>query len=217
MGLPRLFLFAAASQILVDLSAASNEEMVKVVRLADAGTCLTDLNAARQDAGLPALTTELTTEDEEKDFFNKEEPADELWKPVCETLLDGSPFTPSQEVVDDLIPALFRLGDGDTTTPPQCSAAVKQWQKGYTTFKANPPVDRKVEYSEMTPEGLSFVTLYNPSDGAKGQCVVAACTEKPKGDNDSDSMINAQSNSKVVAGLVCVTAPVPFDRDRLFT
>ncbi|KAL8440802.1 hypothetical protein Emag_007717 [Eimeria magna] len=229
MGLPSLFLFAAASQGLVNFSAASHEAK-RIVRLADANTCLTDLNAARHDAGLAALTTKTEKENDP----NKDLPATYIWKAVCDTLLDNAPFTPSQEDLPGATPALFALGEGDATVAPQCSDAVKHWRKGYSIFKADPPVDRKVDYAGVSPDGVSFVTLYNPSDGAQGRCVVAACTEKSKteseeergeeeeGEEDEDEeekdqKLNAQSDSKMVSALMCATTPVAFENSPLFT
>ncbi|KAL8274129.1 hypothetical protein Esti_001971 [Eimeria stiedai] len=215
-----LLLFTAASHVLVDFSAASQEKK-KVVRLADANSCLTDLNAARHDAGLAALTTE--TQDEK---FDKVIIAEGFLKSVCDTLLDGKPFAPSQEDLPGATSALFSLGEGDEKTAPQCGAAVKHWQKGYDILKGDPPVDRKVELPEITAEGVSFVTLYNPTVGARGQCVVAACTERPKTGSEEDEdedqdegeeLRNAQPDSKMVSALLCLTAPVAFNNNPLFT
>ncbi|KAL8431331.1 hypothetical protein ACSSS7_005346 [Eimeria intestinalis] len=153
--------------------------------------------------------------------------------------MKGSPFTPSKKDLPDGTSALFVLGEGAEQTAPRCSAAVKHWQKGYSIFKQNPPVDRKVEFEGMSPEGVSFVTLYNPTDGAEGECVVAACTERPKtgngqdvgddADNEDDDddneddeagekkKLKAQSRSKMVSALLCATTPVAFDNNPLFT
>ncbi|KAL8431332.1 hypothetical protein ACSSS7_005347 [Eimeria intestinalis] len=133
-------------------------------------------------------------------------------------LYQGVDFKPS---VDNLDPsrtfAVFKLREESEKEPvekqqkkptdAQCSAAVEEWQQGFRTFEADPPVDKRVEYSAATSRQISFVTLYNPDSQAKGQCSVATCTlSKATGEV-----------KKTAIGLVCSSSPQVFGEEVLFT
>ncbi|KAL8448004.1 hypothetical protein Emag_004118 [Eimeria magna] len=73
-------------------------------------------------------------------------------------------------------PAIFKI---DEETSPGCSAAVKDWQGGFSSFEENPPVKKETNgYSELDDKAHSFVALYNPSDKIQGHCQVIVCEEK---------------------------------------
>ncbi|KAL8448009.1 hypothetical protein Emag_004123 [Eimeria magna] len=72
-------------------------------------------------------------------------------------------------------PAFYRLNGG---AKPDCSAAVKDWQEGFSIFERSPPVEQDGTYSDLAGKGISFVALYNPSDDIKGGCQVILCKEK---------------------------------------
>ncbi|KAL8451138.1 hypothetical protein Emed_002176 [Eimeria media] len=236
MAPSKVLFFSAASLLLLNSTAAaqdsSREVLYRMLKIlfnsnicccgAEGETsCITNMNTTRQAAGLGELqsTTDFVTQDPKA----KAAP-DGIWVDVCNTLLDGKDFTPSADKISKGTYALFGLGEVDKEKQeltdltnldgltPQCDAAVKKWQEGFSSFEAKPPVDRAVQYTEATPEQVSFVTLYNPGSQPKGQCALAACKGKPQ-----TTPPPGDDETKTVAGLVCFTEPNVFGNNPLFT
>ncbi|KAL8451139.1 hypothetical protein Emed_002177 [Eimeria media] len=178
------------------------------------------MNAARQEAAFENFgnSTALIAESEGK---TNETPQD-IWKSVCDTLLNGTAFSPSAETTPKGTYALYELGDVQNPAEnlanldgisPKCEDAVTKWQEGFSSFEANPPVDKPLAYADATRAQVSFVTLYNPSDKPNGQCALAACQGTPKTSEGSQKA----GEKKTVAGLVCFTEPTAFGVTPLFT
>ncbi|KAL8442432.1 hypothetical protein Emag_006463 [Eimeria magna] len=155
---------------------------------ADGNDCFTTLSAAREEAGLSALTKDTT-------LFSVagEATARGVSKAVCDTFLTVGP--PLQ------IPLYL--------SAESSRAAVRKWQQGFKAFEDDPPVDKGVEYAEANSEQISFVTLYNPDSQAKGQCSVATC-KVSRATRD-------HGEEKTVSGLVCSTIPKAFGSQSLLT
>nr|WJJ67108.1 suface antigen 2 [Eimeria intestinalis] len=209
MAPSRSFLFAAASVVLFE-SRVGAEDIRRTVKVDEENNCLVALNAARQEAGLAPLekdTRLIPSHDEEG-------PAGILVD-VCKSLLDGNDFKPLEEYSVLSTYALYNLGevkDEDLTkVDPQCGAAVKKWQEGFSAFEANSPVNRQPTYPETSSQEIAFVTLYNPVSPAQGQCALTTCKGTP------EVSPAAQKAQTTVAGLVCVTEPNAFGESSLFT
>ncbi|KAL8274128.1 hypothetical protein Esti_001970 [Eimeria stiedai] len=201
MALLRLLLVAAPSLVLDSPFAAGLT--VYRVKLADANTCLSDVNAARQDAGLKALTA-VTNK------FPGEELAGTILKEACEAVLFGQPFI--YEKVGTTPEETYAFYKLNGENEPQCSAAVKQWQSGFSYFSESPPVTTQAEYSDIGGDALSFATIYNPDETAVGQCKVAVCIEGDTGTGD-----DIQKVTKEGSALLCLTSPNVFEKKPMFT
>ncbi|KAL8436766.1 hypothetical protein ACSSS7_001468 [Eimeria intestinalis] len=213
MALSRLLLLTVASVLLLDSTAIAQEDVEATVEAEN--TCLEKMNEARNAAGFPALTKAADTPTAKGKTLE-----DTLKKGFCKILLDKNNSKPLELGTEATRTcAFFALGEvkeGEAkaaegkTIDPQCSAAVKKWQEGFNGFKESPPVDKGLDYSKSTPEQVSFVTLYNPRSEASGQCAVATCEVEAQN-------TETRSNKQKFAGLVCCTAPSPFDDKPLFT
>nr|UUW39112.1 suface antigen 11 [Eimeria magna] len=211
MALARSFLVAAASVVLLDSTARASDPVT--LKLAEVTSCLTNINEARQEAGLTILkgSTDLVPEDSTFQSAGKA-PPEGLWSQVCTNLLGGVESKAPKSSTTLGTYAFFGLGEVEeqknlTEIEPQCSAAVEKWQKGFSSFEADPPAGKKVEYNDVSPDQVSFVTLYNPVSEAKGQCAVATCK----------SSLPSRNTTKLPAALVCFTGSNAFNQDPLYT
>ncbi|KAL8448011.1 hypothetical protein Emag_004125 [Eimeria magna] len=261
MTVSRLLVYTAATLVLVDWTLAASAGTITATLSqqhesslqTDASECLVEMDAVREAAGLTPLA-------KSKKAKLPSDPQHELWKLVCDALLEvgsflklspgftwrsGSPFQLTlwranwclrcfllrgQKEIgtyeDRELPrgnyALFEL---DGATSPQCNAAVTDWRSALNMFpRESPPSKEDVIFRGR--EGLAFVALYNPSDGAVGECQVVACTEKL-----AEMQLQAQAagptvpierresdlTSKTVSAVFCSTFPDAFDSTPLFT
>ncbi|KAL8450475.1 hypothetical protein Emed_002563 [Eimeria media] len=226
-----LFCFSALLSLL-GIRAAAPQATVEY-SLIDASQCLTNVNEARQAAGLPKA--------EKKSLLPSPPTPSALLKAACYYMLKEYPDGEIEGEVK-VTPALFPL-EGQAN--PDCSAAVKNWQGGYQFFETHPPVNENVFYSGFDPQALAFVALYNPSNGIQGDCQVVVCSKKPaqqqnpskqalpQEEQDEQSQSpepekegNGESppsggkdnaTSKTASALLCVTSPDAFANKPLFT
>ncbi|KAL8451281.1 hypothetical protein Emed_002082 [Eimeria media] len=218
MTLPRFLLFAAASLLLLNSTATAQEGPTVTVKKENA--CLEKMNEARVAARLQKFKSG-TFDEVPKD---KDSP-DGVWAKVCKTLLDVRPptlcarwkvksdkFEPEKD--DEGTYALFKLSkiteqEGQAMVDDsQCSAAVQQWQEGFSEFEESSPAETEVQYEGAGSKKVSFVTLYNSHEDAASHCWVATCTK-------TNSL--PDSGETKVSGLVCYTKPNAFDEQTLFS
>ncbi|KAL8274124.1 hypothetical protein Esti_001966 [Eimeria stiedai] len=215
MTVLRLVVYTALSLFLAGWGQTASSDTVTAT-LKDASECLVDMNAAREASGLKALAksrnARLPTTDAEH----------VLWKLVCDALLEKERDSYNLDGLPKGDYAMFELGEG---TSPQCSAAVKDWQSAFTMFqRKNPPIREDVIAKGRA--GLAFVALYNPYEGAEGECQVVACTDTATG-----RQVQAQAGGppegrerregggshKTVSALLCLTFPHSFAKTTVFT
>ncbi|KAL8451137.1 hypothetical protein Emed_002175 [Eimeria media] len=223
MAPSKFILFSAASLLLLDSTTATGDTDRKVV-FQKQPSCITTMNATRQAAALGQLGD--PTESSTTIFAGTEKTAatpDKIWVDVCKTLLDGTDFAPTSDSDPSGTYALYELGDVPNQTDPpadltniepKCDAAVKKWQEAFSSFEADPHVDKPLAYKGATRAQVSFVTLYNPKSPAQGQCALAACTGTPQ---TTEGSPQSGASKKTVAGLVCFTGPTAFGGNALFT
>ncbi|KAL8431333.1 hypothetical protein ACSSS7_005348 [Eimeria intestinalis] len=87
MAPARLFFFTAASLVLLDLTVAAQQNDRKVI-IKKGIICLTELNGARQKAGLTKLASSADLIKDEAAPSGQETAPSGIWDPVCKTLLD---------------------------------------------------------------------------------------------------------------------------------
>ncbi|KAL8450476.1 hypothetical protein Emed_002564 [Eimeria media] len=214
MTVLRRAVYTAATLILVDGARVASTGTITTT-LTDANECLADMNVVREAASLPPLTKSKTPK-------ISSDPQHELWKVVCDALLGKEIGTYKDKELPRGSYALFELGGA---TNPQCSAAVKDWGSALTSFpKEKPP--GKGDVLLKGREGLAFVALYNPSNGAVGECKVVVCKEKfgemQLRAQAADPKVPIERNEgdatpKTVSALFCSTFPDAFGNSPLFT
>ncbi|KAL8448007.1 hypothetical protein Emag_004121 [Eimeria magna] len=237
MTLFRLGLCTAASLSLVGSTGAGTEALPETtISLNDANDCLSGMDEAREAADLPTLTQDSlfpTVKAEEQDPFLQS---------ICETLLkEHTAETKATEGSKGTL-AIFPLAE---KAELDCSAAVENWQGGFTSFGENPPVkEDSLKYSDLDDQARSFVALYNPSDRIKGDCQVVVCKKQtaigqretggPKveevtetGGGPPQLTVPSQpgaaedgsgeAKDKTASALVCLTSPDAFAKNPLFS
>ncbi|KAL8274123.1 hypothetical protein Esti_001965 [Eimeria stiedai] len=228
-------LFCSAAALLLPESEAALSGGKTETTLTDANQCLATMNEARYAADLPKL--------QKQTLFPQKEDDNGLLPFACSLLLKKNP--PGDEVSKSLggTPAIFEMSED---SDPDCNAAVKEWQSGFELFAANPPVNKDEEYLGLPPKQFSFVSLYNPSPGAVGECQVVLCEEKDAQEQSSQQLPQKDeaeekeaekrqqegaagaagapggaeaenAGGKKAKALVCLTSPEAFNNKPLFT
>ncbi|KAL8434439.1 hypothetical protein ACSSS7_003170 [Eimeria intestinalis] len=209
MRISRHFLVAAASLFLLDASATGSE----TTRTVEFRTLcfLLILQAERgrkQIAGLAALTPK--TNGLPLGIVNN--PGS--WDALCDAALKGVTLDIDEDVREYReIFSFFQLADG--TTEPDCSGAVKYWQKGFSILNKSPPVNDSISDGMLNDKTISLVTLYNPSDEVQGDCRVIVCKEPLS--PAQEAHVGGEADLKTGSGLLCLASPSPLKRKPLFT
>ncbi|KAL8451286.1 hypothetical protein Emed_002087 [Eimeria media] len=194
MAVSRL-LFCAASLAVLDLKTFANAATNTLEFGNELGDCLASLNTARGAASLGNLTKGDT-------LLNSLNYSTGLGKDICEVLEEKSSTAEQGDFSNGTV-AVFALTK-DSKDNVDCSAAVKDWQSGFSLFEQAAPSKDNISNYIKNPKALAFLTLYNPS-GQQGLCKVATCTA----DQDSDD--------KRKYGLVCLTSPSVLAQTTMFT
>ncbi|KAL8436738.1 hypothetical protein Efla_002170 [Eimeria flavescens] len=152
------------------------------------------MNKARQAAGLPALkqkTQNLLPQSYEKR---------NIWKVVCDALLNKVQLDHTNVAVPHGTYALYEIDDDSKAT---CKSAVSEWKAAYKAFENSPPTSTETDYIFDSSDTLSFVALYNPTEGVEAECRWVTCAEA-----------NPKAEGKA---LLCLTTPDAFKTKPLFT
>ncbi|KAL8448013.1 hypothetical protein Emag_004127 [Eimeria magna] len=182
---PSRLLFCAASLALLDFKTFAKAASTTVKFGEEVKDCLASLNVARQAADLGNLTSEGNVQDALQDSGS-------LGQPICDAVEGKEVSTDKKEdLKTNGTFAVFALAGENTT--PDCNAAVKSWQDGFSIFEQTAPANSKIDDYIKDPKAMSFLTLYNPRAG-KGLCKVVTCTPTSR-----------EANKK--SALVCLTSP----------
>nr|UUV61504.1 suface antigen 1 [Eimeria magna] len=166
------------------------------------------MNVTRTRAGLAALTPKKNG----LPFGKVNDPRS--WDAVCDAVLKEATLEVDEDVGDySEIFAFFAQADG--TTEPDCSGAVKDWQRGFSILNKSPPVDDSISKEMINDRTVFFLTLYNPYDDAQGDCRVIVCKEPVS--SAQQAQAGEEADLKTGSGLLCLTFPNPFNRKLFFT
>ncbi|KAL8450471.1 hypothetical protein Emed_002559 [Eimeria media] len=168
------------------------------------------MDEARQAADLPKLTKQsLFPAVQEQDDQNT------YLKSICDTLLGEQATDAKAGETSKGTLATYRLADN---TNPDCTAAVKDWQGGFSIFEENPPVEADTgNYSNLDEKARSFVALYNPSDPSiKGDCQKIVCQQTTT-NKQKETVQNNNATDKTASALVCLTSPDAFTKNPLYS
>ncbi|CDI86325.1 SAG family member [Eimeria praecox] len=209
MAPTKILSFAGALLALgsVALSSAQNDPTYEVA-LGSEGQCLTEIDAAREKAGL-AKFIQPTAEEATKRLPLAT--TTDAWSPLCKDLLNptGSKAAPAAAIEDfeDGTYAFEILKSGDV----DCEGTVSYWQSAFKNFDGLPPVNSDSAAVYKDKLNVSFVALYNPSTGATADCRLATCTEKPATVKASES--DASTNRQAFI-FICMTTPDVLQKDQ---
>ncbi|CDJ45662.1 SAG family member [Eimeria brunetti] len=164
------------------------------VKLDQEGTCVSEMNTARVNAGFKEFTAAQNSGGtEEKQETGKA-------KSAPEDFVSG---TYAFKVVED--------------GKANCTEVVDGWKAAYTNFNGMPPAKSEKEELYTVPENVSFVSMYNPSTNAAASCRVVTCTKTVSVAGEG-GRANVEAGTRETEGtttgsaLMCLTTP-----DILFT
>ncbi|CDJ62584.1 SAG family member [Eimeria necatrix] len=214
--LSTLFLVPSASTL--GTSSGTGPTIKYTASLGEGVECFSEVNAAREAAGLPnfatasggnALTAPEGTELQE----------DSEWKKVCTHLI---PTQATEAMAGSSTANPFQDGTyafkSLTAAKPDCKETVDYWKAAYKNFTGLPPSKTEGETLYKDQDNVSFVALYNPSSDATADCRVVTCTQTiTSATDDADdaedpvgSSYAGGDNTKNGYALICKTMPGAF-------
>ncbi|CDJ67324.1 SAG family member [Eimeria necatrix] len=211
--LSTLFLVLRASTL--GASAGSGSNIKYTASLGESVECLSEVNAAREAAGLPNFTA---ASDNNKLNDPTGISLDETneWTKVCTHLI------PTEAPEAMAAPsALKPFEDGTyafkslTAAQPNCKETVDYWKAAYKNFTGLPPSKTDGETLYNNQDNVSFVALYNPSSNATADCRVVTCTQtttSTTGGTEGGMLSTYADDGTTKNGyaLICKTMPAVF-------
>ncbi|CDJ62577.1 SAG family member [Eimeria necatrix] len=202
-----LFVLSASS---LKISQAGQQAPTYTASLGKTAKCLSELNAAREAAGL----TNFTEAPDGKKLSDPEEQLQEdgEWMKVCKYLVPTEQKDPVAAAS-----ATNPFQDGTyafkplTAAEPNCEETVDHWKAAFKNFTGLPPSKTEGANLYKNQDNVSFVALYNPSSDATADCRVVTCTKTTAGgtvlQNDSEQ------SPEYGYALICKTMPSAFADD----
>ncbi|CDI86326.1 SAG family member [Eimeria praecox] len=186
-----------------------------VATLGSEAECLSDINAARVKAGLNEFVQAPNNDSSKRlpveSTVDSENYGTWTWKPVCDVFF---PEEAEQKVTGGSAGSQFVGGTYAyhvvDTAPANCTAAVDTWNAAYKNFNGLPPTYTAGNELYKDQNNVSFVAIYNPSDGATADCRVVTCkktvtttTKNTQGGEGGDT----KTEEKEGSALICLTTP----------
>ncbi|CDJ62586.1 SAG family member [Eimeria necatrix] len=190
--------------------------------LGESVECLSEVNAAREAAGLPSFA-----EASDNNKLNDPKTETELqegsdWRKVCEHLIptDATEAMTGRTSTKPFEKGLYAFKSLDDAEP-NCKETVDYWKAAFKNFTGLPPPKTEDEALYKDQDNVSFVALYNPSSSATADCRVVTCTQTTTTtpvDGVGSTYVGGGTTKKGYA-LICKTMPSAFgdDGSALFT
>ncbi|CDJ30464.1 SAG family member [Eimeria mitis] len=181
---------------LVSTEAASEQNPSYDLVSTKSGACLTEINAAREHAGLTAFAQATATGPDENLPLDN---AAQLWRLPCD------PLASEGEVSKTKNELFFRTAFAYLQLPsatPNCTEAVDHWKAAFTNFKDYdlPPANDLTTQLYSTRDNTSFVAIYNPAKNATIDCRVSTCTKttvsQPQPDGEGEPHVAIYNPAK---------------------
>ncbi|CDJ45681.1 SAG family member [Eimeria brunetti] len=195
----------------------SEQTVTYSVSLGSPAACLTEINEAREAAGLPNLVEASAAE--QKLPENNEAEA-KPWDKVCKSLIaeeDGSPVEKAAGTVDTFQSGTYAFM-AMSSKEADCAAAVDHWKAAFRNFTSIPPAKTGETTIYDKQQNISFVAMYNPIKDAAADCRVVTCTRKTSAPGHN-SNLRSDGQQKEGYALLCMTTPETLkdDGDAPFT
>ncbi|CDJ62353.1 SAG family member [Eimeria necatrix] len=174
--------------------------------------CLSEVNAAREAAGL----ANFKEAPQENKLTDPQTELEEEWKKVCTHLIPteetgGATKSSSTNPFKDGTYAFKPLDDAE----PNCKETVDYWKAAFKNFTGLPP--SKTEGTDLykKQDNVSFVALYNPSSNATADCRVVTCTQTTTSGSLPATATSGGEGGTTKNGyaLICKTMPTAFAND----
>ncbi|CDJ45677.1 SAG family member [Eimeria brunetti] len=178
------------------------------IKLDGSAVCLTEINGAREAAGLPKFEA-ATSQDHKLPETNEHET--KPWDKVCKALIteDEASTVPKATRTGEVFKSGTYAFMALTSDQADCTAAVDHWKAAFSNFTSIPPSKTEGEETHYNKQqNISFVALYNPSDGATADCRVVTCSETP---STVERSLRSTPEEKSGYALLCLTTPDAFE------
>ncbi|CDJ27732.1 SAG family member [Eimeria mitis] len=186
------------------------------VTLGTDDACLSEINNARKDVGFNDFVAAKQGEQGKTlPEADTESPTTEnwVWKPVCDVLIPEDAKSQKSEGAAEKKFASGTYAFQVVSAPnPDCTAVVDTWKKAHSNFSGVPPSKKDSNTLYDNHENVSFVAIYNPSEGATAHCRVVTCTKKitpgpaaPQGEPQEED--TTEEETKEGSALICMTTP----------
>ncbi|CDJ62575.1 SAG family member [Eimeria necatrix] len=199
-----LFVLSASS---LKISQAGQQAPTYTATLGTSAKCLSEVNSAREAAGLPSFTDAPEGKKLIAPKSNLDE--DEEWKKVCMHLI---PTEQTEAVAAANSENPFKDGTyafkSLTAAEPNCKETVDHWKAAFKSFTGLPPSKTQGANLYKNQDNVSFVALYNPSSDATADCRVVTCTKTTAGGTVLES--DSDQSPEYGYALICKTMPSAF-------
>ncbi|CDJ62348.1 SAG family member [Eimeria necatrix] len=199
----------------LDSAPGSGQTIKYTATLGKTVECFSEINAAREAAGLPNFT-EASDGDKLNDPAGSDLDDSNDWKKVCTYLIptqapEAMEAPSAPKPFEDGTYAFKSLDDAE----PNCKETVDYWKAAFKNFTGLPPSKTEGETLYNNQDNVSFVALYNPSSSATADCRVVTCTQTTTstagdGDGGGFSTYAEDGTTKKGYALICKTMPAVF-------
>ncbi|CDJ67912.1 SAG family member, partial [Eimeria necatrix] len=210
-----IFLSAALLLLFDNTSAGAGQNTVTyTAKLGDTVQCLSEVNAAREAAGL-ANFIQATVDEKKISDPGENELTENKWRDLCEHLIPMPSETFSVQAVADPFKDGTYAFKSLTAEQPNCAETVDYWKAAYKNFTGLPPPKGEAGTLYDNQDNVSFVALYNPSSNATADCRVVTCTQTTSSADPSSrvSSDGNDGNTKLGYAMLCKTTPTAFEND----
>ncbi|CDJ62579.1 SAG family member [Eimeria necatrix] len=170
--------------------------------------CLSEVNAAREAAGLPSFG-EASGDEQLSDPGDSELDEGTEWRKLCEYLIP----TQTEPAEAARVAKPFEQGTyafkSLTAEETNCKETVDYWKSAFKNFSGLPPSKSQAGELYNSQDNVSFVALYNPSSDATADCQVITCT-KTTTTGGSEQRSDPQRSNEYGYALICKTMPTAF-------
>ncbi|CDJ45674.1 SAG family member [Eimeria brunetti] len=181
------------------------------VTLGDPAVCFAEINEAREAAGLQSFV-KATKEDQQLPGTTNDN--GKPWDEVCKALIEEE--EPSVNEKSAPTGTAFKTGTyafmALSSNEAHCAAAVDHWKAAFSSFTSVPPAKTQEESLYEKQQNISFVAMYNPSNGAAADCRVVTCTKTTAPASPNRSLSRAEGEKNGYA-LLCMTTPDAFTNE----
>ncbi|CDJ62347.1 SAG family member [Eimeria necatrix] len=194
-------------------SSQETEETVTYTASLGSGVeCLSEINAAREAAGLDHFM-QASGDTELSDPAAEEEELGEQWKKLCEYLIPQTGTAAQTRTANPFEKGTYAF-KSLTAGQPNCKESVDSWKAAYKSFTGLPPSKKEAGTLYDNQDNVSFVALYNPSTNATADCRVVTCTQTNTTTTRPEALMATAEGGTDTAkngyALLCKTMPTAF-------
>nr|ABR53732.1 surface antigen 10 [Eimeria tenella] len=196
-------------------SQETEETVTYTASLGNNVECLSDINAAREAAGLDDFGQ--ASGDAELSIPAPEEgELSEKWKKLCEYLIPQAETAAKTSSANPFEKGTYAF-KSLTAEQPNCKETVDYWKAAYKNFTGLPPSRKEDGTLYDDQDNVSFVAVYNPSSSATADCRVVTCTQtNTTTTTPGPTRVQADGGSETTKkgyALLCKTMPTAFASD----